>query len=57
MTEMDSMFTDANAFNVDLSKWIVTNVITMGSMFGGALTFNQDISKWVSLGSFVGVVT
>ena len=57
MTEMDSMFTDANAFNVDLSKWIVTNVIIMGFMFGEALTFNQDISKWVSLGSFVGVVT
>ena len=57
MTDMDSMFTSANAFNGVLSNWKVTNVITMGSMFGGALTFNQDISKWVSLGSFVGVVT
>ena len=40
------MFSDAFAFNQDLSKWGVSAVINMAHMFSDASAFNQDLSKW-----------
>jgi surface protein len=46
ITNMESMFTLARAFNQDISSWDVSNVTTMYQMFYGATAFNQDISSW-----------
>lgn len=46
LTNMSSMFLDAQYFNQDISGWDVSNVNTMFMMFTGASTFNQDISGW-----------
>ena len=46
VTNMSFMFTNANAFNGDISGWITGNVSDMSSMFGGAKAFNQDIGGW-----------
>ena len=40
------MFSHAESFNQDISKWKFPNVRDMNSMFYGAKSFNQDISKW-----------
>jgi len=40
------MFSQASAFNQDLSKWDVSAVTNMRAMFYFASTFNQDLSKW-----------
>ena len=45
ITDMGSLFEDS-AFNGDISKWNVSNVVNMNYMFMGASKFNGDISKW-----------
>ena len=45
-SDMYSMFSDAHAFNQDVSSWDVGSVKDMSYMFAGADSFNQDISKW-----------
>ncbi len=46
VTDMNSMFRDATAFNQDISSWDVSGVTDMNSMFRGATSFNQDIGSW-----------
>ena len=46
VTDIRSMFSEASAFNQDLSKWDVSAVTAMGFMFNFASAFNQDLSKW-----------
>jgi hypothetical protein len=41
------MFGDANAFNQDIGRWNVGEVVNMSSMFDDANAFNQDIAQWV----------
>ena len=43
---MAYMFSGASNFNVDISDWDVSNVISMTWMFSGASNFNVDISDW-----------
>ena len=40
------MFSGADAFNQDLSKWDVSAVTDMSYFFSHASDFNQDLSKW-----------
>ncbi|QQH29161.1 BspA family leucine-rich repeat surface protein [Mycoplasmopsis bovis] len=42
---MAFMFSDATAFNNDISSWNVDNVITMERMFQNASKFNSPIFK------------
>ncbi|BAV94195.1 BspA family leucine-rich repeat surface protein [Ichthyobacterium seriolicida] len=46
VTNMSSMFSRAEKFNSDISKWDVSKVTNMSQMFSGATKFNSDISKW-----------
>ena len=46
ITDMNSMFYEATAFNGDLSSWDVSNVIIMEGMFSDASSFNGDLSSW-----------
>ena len=46
VTEMTTMFTNAKAFNGDLSSWDVSNVTEMTTMFTNAKAFNGDINNW-----------
>ena len=46
VTDMDSMFASANAFNGDLSDWNVSSVTNMVYMFSGTTVFNSDLSDW-----------
>ena len=41
VTNMDSMFHDAESFNGDLSKWNVSNVTNMNDMFRDAESFDK----------------
>ena len=43
---MNQMFSKAQSFNADVSKWDVSSVTNMQSMFNNAHSFNSDISKW-----------
>ena len=45
-TNMFNMFSDAESFTSDLSKWDVSNVTDMSGMFLRARKFNGDISRW-----------
>lgn len=40
------MFSNAENFTGDISKWDVSEVTDMNSMFKDAINFNSDISKW-----------
>jgi surface protein len=46
VTDMNSMFYNATAFNQPLGSWDVSNVTNMQQMFGGATAFNQAIGSW-----------
>jgi surface protein len=46
ITSMQSMFLNANAFNVSVSGWDVSNVTTFQDMFYGTTLFNQNIQPW-----------
>ena len=46
VTEMQSMFRDANSFNQPISDWDVGGVTNMQHMFRGATSFNQPLGGW-----------
>ena len=46
VTDMESMFAGARAFNQDIGGWEVGNVTDMAAMFNRADAFNQDIGRW-----------
>lgn len=46
ITVMNNTFSNAVAFNQDISNWNTSNVTSMTRMFGGAAAFNQPIGKW-----------
>ena len=46
ITNMSSMFYNAEAFNQNIGNWNTENVTDMGNMFAGAKIFNQNISNW-----------
>ena len=46
VTDMSSMFSNALAFNQDISGWDVSGVTDMSRMFSNATSFNQDIGAW-----------
>lgn len=45
-TDLSGMFSNALAFNQDLSLWDVSGVSSMYGMFSFATAFDQDISMW-----------
>ena len=46
VTDMSSMFNNAQSFNGDISSWNVSQVTDTSEMFRDAARFNQDISDW-----------
>ena len=46
ITDMSSIFQDAENFNGDLSKWDTSSVTNMRAMFYYATEFNGDLSNW-----------
>jgi surface protein len=46
VSDTSYMFSNATAFNQDISAWDVSNVGNMYGMFQNATSFNQDISSW-----------
>lgn len=46
VTDMNSMFRDATAFNQNISGWDTSNVTAVFGMFFGASSFNQNIGNW-----------
>jgi len=43
---MNSLFSDSQIFNDDISRWDVSNVTNMSYMFGNTKVFNQPIGDW-----------
>ena len=46
MTDMSSIFQNANNFNENINAWDTSNVTNMSVMFAGAFVFNQPIGTW-----------
>ena len=46
VTNMASLFEDADQLNANIYKWDVSSVTTMWRMFRSAKSFNQDLSAW-----------
>ena len=46
ITNMDSMFSNAEAFNGDISGWDVSGVTSMVGVFQSANSFNQPLNSW-----------
>ena len=51
VTDMEELFSEGwtsgeSDFNEDISRWDVSNVVTMRCMFFGATSFNGDLSRW-----------
>ncbi|WP_434343621.1 BspA family leucine-rich repeat surface protein [Mycoplasma sp. 06067-C1-B144P-99-0482-3] len=46
VTDMESMFYEAEKFNQNISKWNTKNVKIMTSLFIGAKNFNQPLNSW-----------
>ena len=46
VTNMCSMFYNANLFNQPLNEWDVSNVTNMSQMFWFAESFNQPLNDW-----------
>ncbi len=46
VTDMSSMFSEANDFNQDIGNWNVSTVTDMSAMFFKSDGFNQDIGNW-----------
>ena len=46
VTDMESLFYNAESFNQDIGNWNLSNVKDMYAMFANAKSFNQDIGKW-----------
>ena len=46
VTNMNSMFGNADSFNQDLNDWDVSGVTTMVNMFADTASFNGNISGW-----------
>ena len=53
VTDMSSLFADADEFNRDISQWDVSRVTNMNSMFESASSFNRDISNWDLSGDLI----
>ena len=43
---MERMFYLSEAFNSDISSWVIQNVDTMASMLENATSFDQDLCAW-----------
>ncbi|MDD3741082.1 MAG: BspA family leucine-rich repeat surface protein [Bacteroidales bacterium] len=46
VTNLSSMFYNADLFNQDISSWDVSNITDMSSMFSFADSFDQPIGNW-----------
>tara|TARA_Y100001933_G_scaffold263718_1_gene326304 strand:+ start:988 stop:2808 length:1821 start_codon:yes stop_codon:yes gene_type:complete len=46
VTNMKSLFNNANSFNGDVSNWVVGQVTDMSNMFKNAADFDQDLGSW-----------
>ncbi len=46
VTDMSSLFENAQNFNESLNDWDVSNVVSMERMFKGAITLNQFFNNW-----------
>jgi len=46
VTNLSSMFYNADLFNQDISSWDVSNITDMSSMFSYADSFDQPIGNW-----------